>query len=172
MGTAGQFGADVVAADFDGDGQTDLAVGTPPDRVYVYFGPLIGQPQPSITITGEPSSDFGRRLSAIGRSIPGKDLLVSSPGATVSGSIGAGKIYRFQLDKTMGTVSYANALAAVYDDRREEGEGFGASVGELRFNSLPCGVDQPLIYGASRTNILTFFRYPQSASDPRCFMQN
>jgi hypothetical protein len=182
LGTgSSQFGASLAAADFNSDGNLDLAVGQPPDSVYVYYGPLdtnkdseLAKIDPDLVLQGDAGSDFGRRLAVTSSTPP--DLLVAAPLA--AGKPRVGKIYRFAIKGAKGTVlTPTNALAGFSVDGGEDGDRFGTSLGEMRFNntgSCPGGKDQGVLWGSTNYKIFTIFRYPSTdpatSSDPRCFM--
>lgn len=172
-GNLGQFGASLAAADFNGDGVLDLAVGSPSDRVCIYYGPLDTKLNPDLIVTGEAGSDFGRRIASIGPSL--SDLLVSAPSSTVDRRIQIGKVYRIKVNGMVGMQSYTTALVALSPDGVKEGEAFGTSVGGLRWdNRATCqvgGSETELLWASTKETIFTFFRYAGSAADPRCLMQ-
>lgn len=100
VSSGGRFGSSAAASDWDGDGQSDLAVGAPltlAGSSYLFFGPVTGNRDAStadITFFGDASEDrFGWTLSAAG-DVNGDDvadLLVGAytndAGGTSSGSV-------------------------------------------------------------------------------------
>jgi hypothetical protein len=66
-GTNEQFGHNVTAGDFNGDGLTDIAVATTnASKAYIFFGsPTFGVTPPAVTITGAIPA-FGFNVTAIG----------------------------------------------------------------------------------------------------------
>jgi hypothetical protein len=191
LGVAASFGSSLEVADFNGDGKKDLAVGVPPDKVVIYFGPLDSWTLPSVTQPAEPSvtikntpgaTGFGQRIAAY--TVPGmtsSQLLVADPGATVGGRQGAGRILRFNL---MGmdagvhaTLNDDSTDTILFDSNQDADPGvFGSNLGGLMFNTglcVPGGAVQLLPWATNGKDILTFFNYPvappASAQDPRCF---
>jgi hypothetical protein len=173
VGGFGQFGASLAAADFNGDGALDLAIGSPSDRVYIYYGPLDTKVNPDLTVIGEAGSDFGRRVSSIG--LAPADLIVAAPLATVNKLMQIGKIYRLSVNGAVGTMSYTTALVTLSPEGVKEGEAFGTSLGGLHWNNRatcqPGGSETELLWASTKNTIFTFFRYSGSAPDPRCLMQ-
>jgi hypothetical protein len=194
LGVAASFGSSLEVADFNGDGKKDLAVGMPPDKVVVYFGPLdpldfgtppatLTPPAPSVTITNNlGATGFGQRIAAY--TVPGmtsSQLLVADPGATAGGRQGAGRILRFNLTGMNATVHAAlyddGADTVLFDSNENADPGvFGSNLGGLMFNTglcLPGAAVQLVPWATDGKDILTFFNYPAappaSAQDPRCF---
>lgn len=110
------FASALIAADINGDGYADIAVGSPnisgdpsksrPGRVYVYFGGPTVSPTPNL-ILEEPipqaASAFGYALAAGDLNGDGTaDLAVSAYRATVDNRQGAGRVYVFYGGSTIG----------------------------------------------------------------------
>ena len=109
MGASINFGSSVAVGYFDDDGSKDLAVGSPPDKVYVYFGPLDRDSAPldpatapSVTITNRlPNTSFGLRIASY--QLPGAataQLLVADPAAPAGSS--TGKVMLFDITTLVG----------------------------------------------------------------------
>ena len=167
------FGASLAAGDFDGDGHLDLAVGSPPDTVYVYFGPLDKVTDPlaaDVTIYSSTGKAFGQRVATY--QLPGQaaQLLVSDPTASVGQGGKVGKVMLFNITRGIPTMSTADAVATLFDSNG--GSNFGAvSLGGLPFNTC-IGTTQLVPWVSTNTELLTFFNYSNPASpvaDPRCF---
>jgi hypothetical protein len=179
QGASQYFGTSLAIADFDGDGNKDLAVGTPPDRVYVYFGPLDGVTDPAVTILGAPSTAFGQKIASY--TPPGQasaQLLVADPSASVGDRVGAGMVLLFNVTKpatTPTTLTRADAIVSLFDSNKDSDPGvFGANLGGLVFNTglcVPGGLMQMVPWASSNSDVLTFFQYPRvpPPADPRCF---
>lgn len=172
------FGRSVAVGDFNGDGKQDLAVGNPPDTVYVFFGPLDPLVVPgakaaaSVTIKSAGMTGFGERVATY--YLPGMaaaQLLVTDSGATVNGRQGAGKVMLFNPTGQFPVLSEANAVATLFDSTDDSDPGlFGLSAGALPFNPQFCagGAVQLVPWATNGPNVLTFFNYPGAAQDPRC----
>lgn len=170
QGTMVNFGAAMVAADFDGDGSMDLAVGTPPDRVFVYYGPL-DTAGDFVTIGSAGSSSFGKQVAAI-RKPAGARLMVADATAFANGRSGGGKA--MLLDVVRGASADAAAITwtTLFDSSDDAPSGvFGDSLGSLEFNTQTCSVGggpNPVPWASSGSSVLTYFNYPGSPGDLRC----
>ncbi len=179
LGAVGSFGTSLAAGDFDGDGFKDLAVGAPPDRVYVYFGPLDNVTAPSVTIASATATGFGKSIATY--YMPGQataQLLVADPGATVGQRAGAGQVLLFNIARGSATISSAAAVAVFFDSNQDSDTGlFGLNLGGMQFNKGICsspGAVQLVPWASLGPDILTFFAYSANGAppdDPRCFAQ-
>jgi len=178
MGASIGFGASVAVANFGDTPHLDLAVGSPPDKVYVYFGPLDRVDGPRITtITSTlPGTAFGQRVAAY--QLPGTataQLLVADPRATV-GKL-TGKVMLFSVDPNLPALTDTDAAATLFDSDEDSDPGFfGTNLGGLVFNTQLCVPGAPLAlvpWASNNLDVLTFFNYPptvtHAATDPRCF---
>ncbi len=179
QGASTSFGTSLTVGDFDGDGNPDLAVGTPPDRVYVYFGPLPLDASAAefVTIVGSPgSSSFGKRLGVYPMpKPPGDRLMVADPSASVGTRSGAGKVMVLKVTRGIPTVDVVSAtVSTIFDSNTDSPPGvFGDSLGTLQFDTRVCsasGGPTVVPWATSGTRVLTYFNYP-SNTDPRCFAQ-
>ena len=173
VGASTGFGASLAAGDFDGDGHMDLAVGNPPDRVYVYFGPLDAKIAPDVTILGATPTQFGKQIAAY--TMPGQataQLMVADPAATSPG--GVGKVMIFNVSRSTPTIQSSEAVATLFDSNKDSDPGlFGLNLGGVQFNTglcNPVGGVQLVPWAALGPNLFTFFAYsgPGAPADPRC----
>jgi len=175
-GNSPTFGASLAVGDFDGDGHMDLAVGNPPDRVYIYFGPLDAAIAPDVTIVGATPTQFGKQLAAY--HVSGQataQLMVADPAASSPGSVG--KVMIFNIARGQATIPASAAVVTLFDSNKDSDPGlFGLNLGGLEFNTGLChatGAVQPQLvpWASLGPNLLTFFSYVGGAADPRCFAQ-
>ena len=176
MGVSVGFGTSLATGDFDGDGHMDLAVGNPPDLVYVYFGPLDTKTVADVTIRGASPTQFGKQLAAY--YLPGQasaQLMVADPTAASPGS--AGKVMVFNIRRDLVSMTAADAVVTLFDSDKDSDAGLlGLNLGGLEFNTGLChatGVVQPQLvpWTTLGPNLLTFFSYVGGSTDPRCFAQ-
>jgi len=174
FGNSQSFGTSLAIEDFDGDGKMDLAVGSPPDKVYVFFGQLDAVTVPSVTITNTGTTLFGKKVASY--RLPGMaaaQLLVSDPAAAVGGRAGAGKVMLFNITRTLATLTDLDAVATLFDSNQDAETGkFGDNLGGVVFNTQLCapGAALQLVpWVSNSTDVLAFFNYPGAAGDPRCF---
>jgi hypothetical protein len=174
VGASAGFGASLAVGDFDGDGHMDLAVGNPPDRVYVYFGPLDATVAPDVTILGATPTQFGKQIAAY--TMPGQataQLMVADPTAPSSG--GVGEVMIFNVSRSTSTIKSSEAVATLFDSNKDSDPGlFGLNLGGLQFNTglcNPAGGVQLVPWASLGPNLFTFFAYPGpgAPADPRCF---
>jgi hypothetical protein len=171
-GVSAGFGSSLAIADFDGDGRLDLAVGAPPDRVLVYFGPLDSVTDPQVTISSATASGFGNRIAPLQTSGMGSaELMVADPGAR--GNKGEIRIFNV-------TRAATSAIATLFDANQDsDSGGFGQSLGALSFEGGLCPPTtgsklQAVPFVSVGPELLTFFTYSVGSvatPDPRCFAQ-
>jgi hypothetical protein len=172
QGAMANFGSSLTVADFDGDGNMDLAIGTPPDRVYVYFGP-IDTAGDFVMIGSGGSSDFGKHVASLPMPAPaGARLMVSDPSAWANGRSGAGKVMVVNLNRgESADVGATPDLVTLFDSSEDSPAGvFGDNLGTVEFNTGVCtpgGGPSPLPWVSSGTAVLAYFNTPVS-TELRC----
>ena len=169
-------------------------VGAPPDWAYLLFSPfdgsmpakmfskvvldpVSGKPQLDPK-TGQPkpdtSSEFGQRVALVDVDGDGtKELAVTALQANVGSTQKAGQVLAYKLS---GPSADGTTPIAVVDDSNptDSSEFFGIGLADLEFNSSRAcakGKDAHLLVAGADAGIFTFFRFPGSAADPRCFAQ-
>ncbi len=166
------FGASLATADFDGDGLQDLAVGAPPDRVFIYLGPLTGG-LPDAELAMDRTTNFGARVAAVNLDGGGtSQLLVSAITAPVGGTTSAGQalLYRLSGSKSVGLTTQ---LLGQVQDSSPTGSGyFGIAATDMPFRDTTCtkgALDTRVLVAASDSGVFAFFRFMDGFADPRCF---
>jgi hypothetical protein len=165
--TDSRFGQALAIGDFDGDGLSDLLVGAPPNRAYLYKGPIAALAAPTATITDASSGgDFGASLAAL--NLDGKigdEALIGDPDATVGSQTEAGNVLIFS-GPALGT----KLTTVLADHDPSTGEAYGSAVGALPFcATTPCAASSaprlPLIGAVSK--VFTYFTLDLGPTDPR-----
>jgi hypothetical protein len=139
------FGTSLAAADFDGDGRCDLAIGAPGEdvgfgpsagTVHIIFGRNSGLHRDrnlQYTLTDQPLAFVGAALAAHDYNTDGyADLTVGMPGQVASGIAGAGAAFSlYSSDQGPSTNTYYYATQDQTDilDQVELNDRFGASLG-------------------------------------------
>jgi FG-GAP repeat len=143
------FGAAMAAGDFDGNGDTDLAIGTPGSNA-VYVVPN-GSLAEAITVGGPSGSvSFGEAVAAGDIDDDESDELVVGDGG-FGGEVSRGGAVHIMA----GTGDDFESLVTLFDADPEEGQRFGRSLAIARFG----GNDDILVVGASE-EVFTYFRHP------------
>ena len=169
------FGTALAAVpDMNEDHLAELVVGAPPDRAYLFYSPFDGSKQPTVFTNDDPNSEFGQRLAVVHIGPPNDsspngtpELAITALQADVGSTKKAGQVLIYALDGD-GTTP----IATVYDSTPTANtEFFGIGLADLEFNSRACGKDVHLLVAGADTGIFTFFAFPGSQPDPRCFAQ-
>lgn len=142
-----EFGHALAAGDVDGDGVNDfLVVGAPGQQAFVYQGWLdVPAPvvPPALAITPAAGVDFGFGVAALNvDGLPGDEVLVSDPRATVGGKTGAGHVLIYKFDPASNAMVQIGEIA---DHSPDTDENFGYTVNVLNF----CRDDAAVAAGAA-----------------------
>ena len=153
------------------DGMADLVVGAPPDRAYLFRSPFDGTTLPKMFTNGDPTSEFGQRVALVDVDGDGtKELAITALQADVGSTKKAGEVFVYKLDGDGIT-----PIAVLHDSTPTANtEFFGIGLADLEFkSSRACanGKDVHLLVAGADTGIFTFFNFPNSQPDPRCFAQ-
>jgi len=166
------FGTALAAVpDMNGDHLAELVVGAPPDRAYLFYSPFDGIQEPKPFTNGDANSEFAQRVAVVHIGPNGApELAITALQADVGSTKGAGQVLIYALDGDGKT-----PIATLYDSTPTANtEFFGIGLADLEFNSgRACakGEDVHLLVAGADTGIFTFFAFPGSQPDPRCFAQ-
>lgn len=147
-GPAPEFGHALAAGDVNGDGVNHfLVVGSPGRQAFVYQGwadVAAAVVPPALAITPSPQGvDFGFAVTALDvDGLPGDEVLVSDPRATVGGKTGAGHVLIYKFDAASNAMVQVGEIA---DHSPDTDENFGYTLNVLNF----CRDDASVAAGAA-----------------------
>lgn len=164
------FGVSLAAVpDQDGDGLSELLVGAPPDRAYLFFS--AGTKPAMVFKKADTASEFGQRVALVdidGDRVP--EVGISALQANAGKTLRAGAVFFYKLNG-----DGVSPLAELFDSNADANkEFFGIGLTGMEFNgNRVCGKGAPAqvpVVGADK-GIFTFYRFVGGAADPRCFAQ-
>ncbi len=180
-----EFGAAVTCGDFDGDGYSDLAIGSPGERrnlrkqagqVNVLYGGPNGlsgigdqmwtQDSNGIKSAAQKGDRFGQSLAAGDFDGDGiDDLAIGSPGERLNGNAGAGAVHVLYGDGNGLTAVKSDFLHQNVNnvlDESEAGDGFGSALAAGDFDGdgnddLAVGIPNEDVAGESNAGMVQVF---------------
>ncbi len=160
------FGTSLAAVpDQDGDARSELLVGAPPDRAYLFFS---GGAAPLVFNKGDTLSEFGQRVATVDIDRDGApEVAISALQANAGKTMRAGAVFFYKLNGTR--------VAELFDSNPVANkEFFGIGLADMEFHpNRDCGKGVPVhvpVVGADK-GIFAFFRFAGGGADPRCFAQ-
>jgi hypothetical protein len=159
---------------------SELVVGAPPDRAYLFYSPFDGSTPAKTFIKSDTVSEFGQRVALVDIDGDGtQELAITALQANVGKTPKAGQVFVYKMD---ATGDGKTPIAIVNDSNPTANtEFFGIGLAELEFNSSRAcakGKDVHLLVAGADEGIFTFFRFAGTAAptkpiapDPRCFAQ-
>jgi len=178
-GPSAEFGHALAAGDANGDGVNDfLVVGAPGQQAFVYQGwpALVAPALPAaLAITPTPMGvDFGFAVAALNvDGLPGDEVLISDPRATVGGKTGAGHVLIYKFDPAANAMVQVGEIAAHSPDTDEN---FGYTLNVLNFCRdaaavaagavcPPAALSRILLVGAAN-EVFVYFRVGDNIPTP------
>jgi hypothetical protein len=168
-GTEARFGQSLAVGNFGG-GATDLLVGAPRSRAYLFRTPVTTTPAATLTEAG--GANFGASVAAVDVDGDGNDdALVSDPEATVGAKSLAGNVTIFKGPSLASKLMPTRAVSVLSAQNAKDGGAYGTTVRSMRFCPSDSGSDAgtaacvhlPLV--GETTGVFAYFTLGKS--DPR-----
>jgi hypothetical protein len=138
-GTEARFGQSLALGNFGGSG-TDLLVGAPQTRAYLFRTPVTATP--TATLMEAAAGNFGASVAALDVDGDGNDdALISDPDATVASKSLAGNVTIFKGPALTGKLMPTPAVSVLSAHDAQEGRRYGTTVRSMRFCPTASGSD-------------------------------